>query len=160
MIRNLAQCPYCNHCEIALDDHPAVVFNPETGSGVPCPHLAWAEGRYSQWDHTKRGFNREIGSIEFRWNPPEVGAEERTEQLLPYLHELLESSPNWVYAPAEPFVIQTLTAEEKATDPEGKSFTLWDVDGWALFAQNPGAFWAALPACQERQLASLKIEEP
>ena len=29
MIRQLAQCPYCKHCELALDDNPQLVFNPD-----------------------------------------------------------------------------------------------------------------------------------
>ena len=65
MIRNLAQCPYCGDCEIALDDHPSLVFNP-AGSSSPCGHLAWVEGRYSQWDLSPQGINRAIGSTEFR----------------------------------------------------------------------------------------------
>jgi hypothetical protein len=157
MIRQLGQCPYCNRCEIALDDHPQLVFNPQTDSPTPCPHLAWVDGRYSQWEETPRGSNRMIGSIEFRWDFPRPNAEEDAEQLLPYLHELVEGGPNWPFAPAEPYVIQRLNAEEKASDARGKSYTLWDVDGWAVFASNPAAFWAALPACQERQLASLKM---
>jgi len=159
MIRQLAQCPYCNHCEIGLDDHPQLVFNPGSASPTPCQHLAWVDGRYSQWEHTKLGTNREIGSMEFRWDPPQPGAEERTNQLLAYLHELVEEGPGWAFAPSERFVIQVLNAEEKGTDAKGKSYPVWDVDGWAIFAVNPTAFWAALPACQERQSASLEVEE-
>lgn len=159
MIRQLAQCPYCNHCDIGLDDHPQLVFNPGSASPAPCPHLAWVDGRYSQWDHTALGINREIGSLEFRWDPREPGAEERTNQLLPYLHELLGAGPGWPFAPSEPFVIKVLNADEKGTDAKGKSYPIWDVDGWAIFAKNPAAFWAALPACQQRQAESLEVEE-
>ncbi len=158
MIRQLAQCPYCNGCEIGLDDHPDLVFNPESDPQTPCQHLALVDGRYSQWDRTEYG-SRVIGSTEFRWAPDEPGAEERTHQLLPYLRELLEVGPDWPYAPAEPFVVRALNAEEKATGPKGKTYTVWDVDGSAIFAANPAAFWAALPACQERQHASLEVEE-
>ena len=35
MIRQLA-VPYCNGCEIALDDHPELVFNPATETRAPC----------------------------------------------------------------------------------------------------------------------------
>src|SRR5437016_11666825 len=100
MNRRLAQCPYCNQCEIALDDHPALVFNPDSDSHSPCAHLAWVDGRYSQWEHTPQGLNHVIGSVEFRWDPSVPGAEERTNQLLPYLHELLEAGASWPFAPA------------------------------------------------------------
>jgi hypothetical protein len=83
MTRQLARCPCCSEGEIALDDHPQLAFDPD-GTGRPCPHLARVDGRYSQWEH-EHGLNRVIGSVEFRWDPPEPGAEERTEQLLPYL---------------------------------------------------------------------------
>jgi hypothetical protein len=159
MIRRLAQCPYCHHCEIALDDRPELVFNPESDRQTPCTHLAWVDGRYSQWEHTAQGTDREIGSIEFRWDPDEPGAAERTERLLPYLRELLEAGPRWPYAPAEPFVISTLNADEKATDARGRTYPLWDVDGWAIFAANPAAFWAALPGCQERLAKSLEVDD-
>ena len=50
-----------------------------------------------------------------------------------------------------------LNAEERATDGKGKSHLVWDVDGWAVFAQDPAGFWAQLPACRERWLASLEV---
>jgi hypothetical protein len=159
MIRQLAQCPYCQACEIALDDEPELVFNPDADRHVPCPHLAWVDGRYAQWERTPHGVNREIGSIELRWDPPEPGAEERSDRLLDYLRELANNGPGWPFAPAEPFALQPLSADEKALDPRGHAYTLWDVDGWAVFAQDPAAFWAALPACQEKQLAGLEVEE-
>jgi hypothetical protein len=158
MIRELAQCPYCQRCEVALDDHPALVFNPD-GDGRPCPHLAWVDGRYSDWELTPRGVNRVIGSLEFRWDPDEPDAAERTEELLPYLRELLDAGPGWPFAPAVPFTAAPLRAEQTAVDGRGKSYTVWEVDGWALFAQSPAAFWADLPACRDRQLASLRVEE-
>ena len=158
MIRQLAQCPYCQACEIALDDQPELVFNPDAGRHVPCPHLAWVSGRYSQWERTAHGINREIGSIELRWDPREPGAEERSDRLLDYLRELANNGPGWTFAPAEPFTLQPLTADQKATGPDGKEYLLWDVDGWAVFARDPAAFWAALPACQEKQLAGLEVE--
>jgi hypothetical protein len=159
MIRQLAQCPYCNDCEIALDDSPELTFNPGAARPTPCPHLAWVDGRYAQWEHTSLGSNRVIGSTEFRWDPDEPDAEERTNALLPYLRELLEAGPGWPFGPAEPFVAVPLRAEETATDRKGKTYTLWDVDGWAIFARRPEAFWAALPACQQRQLDALDVEE-
>jgi hypothetical protein len=159
MIPRLAQCPYCNQCEVALDDHPQLIFNPESDQHAPCPHLAWVDGRYSQWEETPQGTNRMIGSVEFRWDFSQPDAEQFTNSLLPYLHELVERGPNWAFAPAEPFVIGRLSAEEKAKDSRGKVFTLWDVDGWAIFAANPTAFWTALPARQELQLRSLEVDE-
>ena len=158
MIRNLAQCPYCGNCEVALDDAPAVVFNPGGDSG-PCPHLAWVDGRYSQWEVSPHGTDHMIGSTEFRWGPPEPGAAERTEGLLPYLKELLNQGPRWAFAPPVPFTPRTLVAEEKRPDDAGRMHTLWDVDGWAVFAPDVAAFWAALPACQERQLEGLRVTE-
>ncbi len=160
MIRQLAQCPYCKHCKIALDDNPQLVFNPTEAAQVPCSHLAWVDGRYSQWDLSPQGINSMIGSTEFRWDPPEPGAEDRTEQLLSYLHELMESGVKWAFAPSEKFAIEPMNAEEKYTDPKkGKVYTRWDVDGAAIFAENPGAFWDALTACQDRQLEALKVKE-
>jgi hypothetical protein len=159
MIRRLAQCPYCHDCEIALDDHPQLVFNPQSERQAPCPHLAWVDGRYSQWEHTPHGADREIGSLEFRWDPAEPGAAGRTERLLPYLRELLRQGPGWAFAPAEPFAVQTVNAEEKGADAQGRTYPVWDVDGWAVFAANPAAFWAALPACQEGQRSGLELDE-
>lgn len=159
MIRQLAQCPYCNDGEVALDDRPDLTFNPGGATSVPCAHLAWVEGRYEQWDKGPHGVLRVIGSTEFRWDPPEPGAAERTEQLLPYLRELVNDGDGWPFAPAQPFVVRLLTAEEKGTDAQGKTYLLWEVDGWAVFTPDPSAFWAALPACQERQLASLEMPE-
>jgi hypothetical protein len=159
MIRRLAQCPYCQGCEIALDDQPGLVFNPDAPAQEPCPHLAWVVGRYSQWEHTALGINRVIGSTEFRWDPPVEEAAERTEELMPYLKELLESGPGWPFAPTTPFAAQALTADEKAADKKGKQYLVWDVDGWVLFAEDPAAFWVALPDCMERQLRSLDVEE-
>lgn len=156
MIRNLARCPYCGSCEIALDDNPTVTFNPG-GDQQSCPHLAWIDGRYSQWELSPQGINRVIGSTEFRWDPPDPGAVERTDALLPYLKELANQGAGWAFAPATPFKLQMLSAEEKSTDQRGRSSVLWDVDGWALFAQDPAAFWAAAAECQQKQLASLEM---
>ena len=158
MIRNLAQCPYCGNCEVALDDSPALSFNPG-GVPRPCTHLAWVDGRYSQWDRSPLGTDRVIGSVEFSWAPPAAGMAEGTEDLLPYLRELVIQKPDWGFSPPMPFAARTLSAEEKRPDELGKTHTLWDVDGWAIFASAPGAFWAALPACQQRQLEGLDVTE-
>jgi hypothetical protein len=159
MIRNLARCPYCNGCEVALDDHPDIVFDPDSAAQAPCAHLAWVEGRYEQWEPGSQGVHRRIGSAELRWAPPEPGAAERTEKLLPYLRELVNAGAGWPFAPAEPFAVRLLSAEEKGTDAKGRTYPLWEVDGWAVFAPDAAAFWAALPACQEKQLEGLKVPE-
>jgi hypothetical protein len=156
VIRQLTRCPYCGGCEVAVDDRPDLVFDPE-GDGKPCAHLAWAEGRYSQWDKSPQGVTRVIGSVEMRWDPPEPDAPERTEQLLPYLKLLVTANPGWTFAPAVDYRVLDLSAEEKAVDRRGKTYTKWDVDGWAIFAADPASFWAALPDCQERHLASLEM---
>jgi hypothetical protein len=158
MIRQLAQCPYCNRCEVALDDHPEVVFNPDTPEQSPCPHLAWVDGRYSQWERTAHGANRVIGSTEFRWDHPALAAVESQDGLPDYLRELVNAGKGWPFAPAEDFAIALLSAEEKATDRKGKAYTVWDVDGWALYARDPAAFAAALPACQQKWQEGLNVE--
>ncbi len=156
MIRELARCPYCGGTEVALDDRPDLVLNPDSG-GKPCAHLAWADCRYSQWDRSPQGVTRVIGSVELRWDPPEADAAERIEQLLPYLKLLVSANPGWTFAPALEYRVLDLSAEEKAVDKRGKAYVKWDVDGWVIFAADPAAFWAALPACQERHLASMEI---
>src|SRR5438128_2269268 len=118
MIRNLARCPYCGGCEVALDDRPALVFNPDGPPG-PCPHLAWVDGRFAEFELNEHGVSHMIGSEEFRWDQPREGAEERTDLLMAYLKELLNNGPGWSFAPAEAFVVQPLSAEEKMTDAKG-----------------------------------------
>lgn len=159
MIRNLAQCPYCKNCEIALDDKPDLVFIPG-GEDSPCAHLAWVDCRYSQWERSEHGVPRVIGSSEFNWYPDAAGDEEQTEPLVPYLRELANQGTAWAFAPDVPFGLATLSAEEKATDARGRSYTASDVDGCAIFAQDPAAFWAAVPACQQRQLSGLNVDRP
>jgi hypothetical protein len=154
MIRQLARCPYCGGCEIALDDQLGLTFNPDA-PGRPCAHLAWIDGRFAEWELDGQGVNTLVGSTEFRWDPPEAGAAERTEELLPYLKELLSNGPGWAFAPKEVFAVATLSADEKTTDARGHVHPRWEVDGAALFSSNPAQFWAQLPDCQERQLAVL-----
>ena len=158
MIRNLAQCPYCKNCEIALNDRPDLAFNPDS-DGRPCIHLAWVDCRYSQWELSPHGVPRVVGSSDFTWYPPDAGDAEHIEALTPYLHELAQQGSTWAFAPDVPFGLATLSAEEKATNACGKSYTASDVDGSAVFAQDPAAFWAAVPTCQQRLLAGLNVEE-
>jgi hypothetical protein len=56
-------------------------------------------------------------------------------------------------------VVQRLSAEGKANNAKGASYTAWEVDGYCIFAEDPAAFWAALPPCHQRHLASLHLEE-
>lgn len=158
MIRNLTRCPYCGGCEVALDDSFAVVPDPD-GAARPCPHLAWVEGRYSQFDQSPQGVDHLIGSTEFRWHPPGPNMAARAEELLLYLKELTLQGPRWAFAPPVPFVLQTLTADRKRSGEDGEVHTLWDVDGWAIFAHSPGAFWGSLPECQSRMRKSLQVAE-
>ena len=158
MIRNLARCPYCGGCEVALDDSPELVFSPGAGD-TPCAHLAWVDGRYSQWERSAQGIDRVIGSTEFRWAPPGESPGDGEEGMVPYLNELLNGGPGWAFAPPGPFAPRPLNAEERATDGKGKSHLVWDVDGWAVLAQDPAGFWAQLPGCRERWLASLDVGE-
>jgi hypothetical protein len=158
MNRQLSQCPYCQACEIALDDEPRIVFNPDAASHVPCGHLVWVDGRYSQWERTKYGTSRVIGSTEFRWDHPGLGGTEDNAPLTDYLRELADSGRDWPFAPSATFEVRQISADQKATDRKGKEYTVWDVDGWAIFAQNAPAFGAQVPDCLRKQLAGLKIE--
>jgi hypothetical protein len=154
MTRQLAQCPFCKKCNLALDDRPQLVFEP---GGSPCAHVAWVDGRYSQWERTPHGTDRVIGSTEFRYAPPAAGDYDQQQELLPYLQELAQQGPAWPFAPSVPLAIQPLSAEEKSTDAKGRSHTLWDIDGVTIFAQDAAAFWAAVPECRQRQLASMEM---
>jgi hypothetical protein len=152
MIPKLAQCPYCNQCTIALNDDPDLVFVPG-----PCAHLAVVRGRYSQWGRSAHGATHMIGATELDWDPDAPDAEVRAERLRDYLQELAGAGTAWEFAPTEPFTVVSLSAEEKADDNQGKPFTAVEVDGWVIFAKDPTAFWAALPACQRRQLGEFDV---
>jgi hypothetical protein len=156
MIRQLSQCPYCGRCEIALDDEPRQVFNPDGPDNVACEHLVWVGGRYSQWEPTPHGTNRVIGSTEFRWDHRGLREAEDDVTFTDYLRERGSSGRNWEFAPAETFEMLPITADEKAAGPKGRSYTTWDVDGWALFALHADALVARLPGCRDRHLASLE----
>jgi hypothetical protein len=141
-----------------MDERPELVFNGGQ-SPTPCPHLAWVDARYEQWEHPAHGVGHVIGSIDLNWNPFGPEGEERLQSLLPYLNELVEHGPGWDFSPPEPFVQQLIDTEETASDASGRTWTPWEVDGWALFAANPAAFWAALPACQQRHLTALEARD-
>jgi hypothetical protein len=144
---------------VALDDTPEVVFNPETGNPVPCPHLIWVNGRYSQWELGHYGVPRQIGSIEFQWEHPQLSALEPSDQFAEYMRELANSGNGWRFAPAQPFEITEISADEKAATPRGKSYAVWEVDGQAIFAQDNQGFLAALPDCQKKQSEAFEIRK-
>jgi hypothetical protein len=156
MIRQLSQCPYCRACEIALDDSPELLFNPEASAHAPCAHLVWVEGRYEQWQATPQGLPQPIGSIEFHWEHPGLGSTEEASNLSDFMRELINHGKTWDFAPAEPFEISPIAADQKATGPRGKTYTAWEVDGQAVFAQDASAFVAALPACMDQQNSTWK----
>jgi hypothetical protein len=158
MIRNLARCPYCGGCEIALDDRPALVFNPNSPS-APCPHLAWVDVRFAEFTVNERGADHMIGSEDMTWAPDSSMDEELAKDVHAFVRELLINGPTWAFAPAETFAILPLSAEEKKTDAIGHVHPVWEVDGSAIYAADAQAFWAALPACRERQLADLDVRE-
>src|SRR3954453_14173344 len=98
MIRQLAQCPYCQNCEVALTDNPEVILNPDAKPPRPCPHLIWVEGRYSQWELSpipgrKTRIPRMIGSTEFEWQHPSLMAREDASDLRKFLKELVGANP-------------------------------------------------------------------
>ena len=154
MIRHLAQCPYCGGCEIALDERPDLVFNPDAPS-APCPHLAWVDVRFAEYMVNERGANHMIGSSDSTWAPDFPMQPDQAEEIHAFIRELLINGASWAFAPSEAFIIQQLSAEEKKPDEKGNMHPLWEVDGSAIYAANSRAFWDALPACRERQLAAL-----
>src|SRR5947209_4840549 len=134
MIGQLAKCPYCRACEIALDDSPELVFHPAT-----CAHLVWVDGRYSQWDPGDHGIVHPVGSIEFHWEHPGLAGADFGD----YLKELVNSGKEWPFAPGVPFEIVQMSADDKAKTPRGTTYTAWEVDGQAVFAQEASTFLAA-----------------
>ncbi len=157
MIRNLARCPYCGGCEIALDEKPDLVFNPDKPAG-PCPHLAWIELRFAEFTLNEHGANHMIGSNELTWAPDFPLEEKLADEVHAFLHEFLVNGPRWAFAPAQPCTIKPISAEEKKADAKGHEHPLWEVDGNAIYAADSKAFWDALPACRERQLAALDVQ--
>jgi hypothetical protein len=151
MSKQLSQCPYCTGCVISLNDRFEVVFNPDTLAQAPCVHLIWAHGGCSQWERTAQGTSRVIGSTTIHWCHPDLAASVSSESLFPYMGMLAESGKGWEFAPAELFEIQGISEEGKALDPQGKEFTAWEADGWAVFACSPKHFLAAIHECQANQ---------
>ena len=156
MIRNLARCPYCGGCELALDERPSLVFNPDKPS-APCSHLAWVAMRFAEFAPNERGVDHLFGSTEIDWDPGYPMEEEPLREIQAFLRELQIKGAAWPFAPSQPFTIRQLSAEEKKTDAKGHAHPLWEVDGSAIYAADAKAFWDALPACRERQLAGLDM---
>ena len=158
MIRKLAQCPFCNACEITLDDQPSLVFNPD-GPPKPCPHLAWVEVRFAEFVVNEHGANHMIGSKDMTWAPDFPMEEELAHEIHAFLNELVLNGSDWPFAPSAKFVLKPLSADEKTTDAKGHAHPVWEVDGCAIFAADSKAFWALLPACRERQLKALDVQD-
>jgi hypothetical protein len=158
MIRNLARCPYCHGGEIALDERPDLVFDPD-GSSAPCSHLAWVDLRFAEFTANEHGGDHMIGSNEFTWAPDYPMEQELADDIHAYLRELLLNGASWAFAPGEAFAIQPMSAEEKKTDAKGHVHPLWEVDGSAIYAADCRVFWEALPGHRQRQLAALDVEE-
>jgi hypothetical protein len=158
MIRQLAQCPYCHACEIALTDSLDVTINPEGAAGQPCPHLICVEGRYSEWGLSaligrKTKLARIIGSNEFEWQHPNLAAGDDAQQMRLYLKELAGSGMGWEYAPAEQHVVRTISLDHKVKEPDGREYPSWEVEGVAVFAARPAEFLGSLPASLQRRNA-------
>lgn len=156
MIRQLAQCPYCQNCEIALTDSLDVVFNPDSEAGQPCPHLIWLEGRYSQFALSplpgrKTKIARMIGSNEFEWLHPDPASSADAAPLRNYLKELASAGGGWSFAPAEEHALRFMSADHKITDANGKEYPEWEVEGTVLFAADAPALLRNLPSYVERQ---------
>lgn len=158
MFRDLAQCRYCKQTEVALDNAPELLLNPDGADHNACVHLVWIDGRYSQWDPRPHGPSHMIGSTEFRWDHPGFAEAENYQEWIDYLFNLANSGKKWDFAPETDFEIGNLNAEEKARTPKGQEYTAADVDGFAIFARDAAAFVQAIPLCQERLRASLDVK--
>lgn len=157
MIRQLAQCPYCQGCEVALTDSPEVTFNPGANPS-PCPHLIWVDGRYSQWELSplagrKTKIPRMIGSTEFEWLHPSLAEREDLQELRTFLRDLGSSGLNWEFAPADAHSVRPISRDGTVTQ-EGKVYPQWEVEGTAVFAREAATFLANLPAYVARRGAA------
>lgn len=160
MIRKLADCPYCQKCEVALTDNLAVAFNPEQAPPLPCPHLIWIEGRYSQWERSplpgrKTKIARIVGSTEFEWQHPGLVVGDDAHAIQAYLKELVTAGGGWELAPSERHTVRVISADHNVSE-NGKSYPDWEIEGTALFADNPLTFIESLPASQARWSAAWK----
>jgi hypothetical protein len=156
MIRNLAQCPFCQRCEVALNDNLEVVFNPGAAPAEPCAHLVYVQGGYSQWElkplpGRKTMLPRMTGSTEFEWQHQGLASEEEPERLPNFLKDLVNAGSQWEFAPQQPHVIRPISLDQSIRGPDGKEHPSWEVEGAAVFARDAGGFIDELPACQARQ---------
>ncbi len=159
MIRPLAQCPYCQGCEVALTESFDVVLNPDAKPPRPCPHLMRVEGRYSQWGldplpGRKTKVARMVGSNEFAWQHPDLAARQDADLLQTYLKELVSSGAGWEFAPSVEHLVRTISLDRKVKEADGREYPNWEIEGTALFARDAAAFVASLPACLARQSAA------
>jgi len=156
MARQLTQCPYCHGGMVALDDDLGLAFALDDASAPPCPHVIWVEGRYSQWGLSalpgrKTKIARMIGSNEFAWHHPGVGAMSDPDLIEGYLKELAAAGSSWESAPPVKHTVRAISAEETHTEPDGKTYPNWEVEGTAIFAADAGEFLASLPGCLEQR---------
>lgn len=159
MIRQLAQCPYCQGCEVALTDNLDIVFNPERSPSAPCAHLIWIEGRYSQWERSplpgrKTKIARMIGSTEFEWQHPGLMSADDANAQLTYLKELVAAGAGWEFAPPAEHTVRPISLDQSTTDADGKVYPNWEIEGATVFARNAPAFMESVPACMVRRHAT------
>lgn len=153
MIKQLAQCPYCEKCEIALSDNLQLVCNPEM-SRLPCVHLVWAEGRYSQWerrpiDGRKTKMPHMIGSTEFEWQHPLLAAHEDAAELRAFLKERVAAESDWEFMPPARHQLRSISRDQMVTE-DHCVYPDWEVEGVAVFAEDAEAFVGSLPDCIAR----------
>lgn len=154
MIRQLAQCPYCETCEIALSDSLQLVCNPET-SCQPCSHLVWAEGRYSQWERRplpgrKTKMPHMVGSTEFEWQHPLLAGHEDPAELRAFLQELVAAESDWEFTPPARHLRRSISRDQTVTE-DRRVYPDWEVEGVAVFAEDTEAFVVSLMDCIMRQ---------
>jgi len=154
MTRQLAQCPYCQTCEINLSDNLDVAFQSDSGA-QPCPHLISVEARYSEWGLNtlpgrKTKIARIIGSNEVEWQHPSLAAWDDPHQLRAYLKELISAGKGWQFAPPEEHTVRLISAEEKFTDKDGRTYPSWEAEGAAIFTGDPEALLGGLRSSVER----------
>lgn len=151
MIRQLAQCPYCQGCEIALSDSFDVIFNPGSPQPQACSHLVYVDGRYSQFEldplpGRKTKMARMIGSTEFSWVHPSLASMANAQRIQAYLKELIEAEPGWTSAPTEEHALRHISRDQNITDEDGKVYPSWETEGAALFAPHALIFVGNLAA--------------
>lgn len=154
MSKQLARCPYCDECSISLNDRFEIVFNPDNGDQAPCEHLIWAAGECSQWEPIVYSTSRIIGTTVIHWNHPGLSTIGPCNSFVPYLVMLVQSGPGWEFAPAEPFFIQGICEEGMGLDLRDKEYSVWEADGWAIFARRPWEFLADIVQCRDKQSAT------